>query len=91
MLRRFWFTFDLRTEVSPPPGTALGCGVTAASMHDAMRMLEEVVFEGRTPVVVNVVADVDVSTLDAGHVLPNMGNPVVAGVWFPLGYSRPYR
>jgi hypothetical protein len=31
----------------------------------------------------HVVEDVDVSQLDAGHVLPNMGDPTLRGVWFP--------
>jgi hypothetical protein len=35
------------------------------------------------PPVREVIEDVDVRTLDAGHVLPNMGDPSVRGVWFP--------
>jgi len=27
--------------------------------------------------------DVDVRALDGGHVLPNMGDPSVRGVWYP--------
>jgi hypothetical protein len=29
---------------------------------------------------------VDVSSLDPGHVPPNVGPPHVRGVWFPSGY-----
>jgi hypothetical protein len=29
------------------------------------------------------VEDVNVSELDAGRVLPNIGDPTVRGVWFP--------
>jgi hypothetical protein len=32
------------------------------------------------------VEDVDVSTLDRGHVLPNMGSVLVREVGFPFGY-----
>jgi len=35
------------------------------------------------PDAVKVTEDVDVSTLDAGHVLPNMYPPNERGVWFP--------
>jgi hypothetical protein len=38
------------------------------------------------PAVVQVVENVDVSTLDQKHVLPNIGDVTVRGVWFPLGY-----
>jgi len=30
---------------------------------------------------------VDVSTLDHGHVLPNMEVVLLRGVWFPKGYA----
>jgi hypothetical protein len=31
----------------------------------------------------HVTEDVDIQTLDQGHVLPNMGVPSERGVWFP--------
>jgi hypothetical protein len=33
--------------------------------------------------VLEVVTDVDVQTLDEGHVIPTMDLPNVRGVWFP--------
>lgn len=33
--------------------------------------------------VANIVEDIDVSSLDSGHVLPNIGNPAALGIWFP--------
>ena len=42
---------------------------------------------GELPTIAVLIEDVDVSTLDAGHVLPNMSPPVRRGVWFPLGYA----
>lgn len=33
------------------------------------------------------IEDVDVSTLDPEHVLPNTGVPAARGIWFPLGHS----
>jgi len=39
------------------------------------------------PEIKKVIENVDVSTLDAGHVLPNMSPPNIRGVWFPLRYN----
>jgi hypothetical protein len=63
----------------------MGCGITAYDAADAYTFLREQVFPtyGEEPVD-EIVENVDVSTLDEGHVRPNMGNPVVRGVWFPL-------
>jgi len=65
----------------------VGCGVTAFDLDDARRIVRERVFLGNAAAVVKIVEDVDVSTLDPGHVLPNMMPPNTRGVWFPLGYS----
>ena len=83
-LRRYWFTFPKSPEPTP---LTLGCGVTAYDDDDAMDILREYVFNGVQPSVAEVIVDVDVSTLDKSHVLPNMGATVVRGVWFPLGYD----
>jgi hypothetical protein len=61
--------------------------VTAYSLDDAKSLLDQSVFKDRTwPQVVEIIEDVDVSTLDRGHVIPNMEPPVWRGVWFPIGY-----
>lgn len=89
-LRRYWITFDFTSEDRPPPGTLIGCGVTAADLDDALGIVRNRVFQrAELPRVTEVREDVDVSTLDAGHVLPNMGVPSTRGVWFPLGYNEP--
>jgi hypothetical protein len=36
------------------------------------------------PELVHAVPNVDVSTLDPGHVLPNMLPPNTRGVWYPI-------
>lgn len=82
-LRRFWFEFAPGSDV--PAGLRLGCGVTAFDLDDARRMIRERVFRGDAPPAVKIVEDVDVSSLDPGHVLPNMFAPNTRGVWFPLG------
>lgn len=88
-LRRYWFEFGHSLSDRPPPGTLLGCGVTAYDDADAAKLIEERVFgQGRMPAVVRMTRDVDVSTLDRGHVQTSMGNVFVRGIWFPLGYQN---
>jgi hypothetical protein len=55
-----------------------------------LRLLRERVFRGlEVPEIVECRQDVDVSELDRSHVLPNMGDVTVRGVWFPLGPREP--
>ena len=79
-LTRYWFKV---------PGL-VGFGVTAFSLDDAFFLLEAegYLIDRRTEVVV----DIDVSTLDANHVLPNAGPASFRGVWFPcnnIGWVEP--
>jgi len=86
LLRRYWFEFE---PLSKPSPLNLGCGVTAYSYEDAVALMGELVFnqppfsEDPPPKIVRVLEDVDVSKLDQGHVIPNMGLVVDRGVWFP--------
>jgi hypothetical protein len=65
-------------------GTNLGCGVTAFGREDALGLIAEAVFAAKAmPPIKNVIEDVDITTLDEGHVIPNMGAPSERGVWFP--------
>jgi hypothetical protein len=91
-LRRFWFEFNL-----PPIGAAqpdawrhlrLGCGVTGYDEADCRRLLEShLLGTDPWPEETAVISDVDVRTLDGGHVLPNMEPPNVRGIWFPRGFQ----
>ena len=79
-LTRYWFKVpDL-----------FGFGVTAFSVEDALFLLEA---EGvLMPPEVEIIADVDVSQLDAKHVISNVGPPCFRGVWFPclnIGWGEP--
>jgi hypothetical protein len=86
-LKRYWFTFE---PSSAPNSLNLGCGVTAYDQRDAEAMLQDVVFRNaQVPTIREVVEDVDVSTLDPKHVLPNMDSCNRRGVWFPKGYPAP--
>jgi hypothetical protein len=87
MLHRFWFEFAVDRPQDLPPGARMGCGVTSPTVEEATALVRERVFGGMDlPPIRRVVSDIDISTLDPGHVRPNMGNPVVRGVWFPPGY-----
>ncbi len=80
---RFWLTFP---RFDYPTPLNIGCGVTAWNRDDAVSIVQSKVFDGLDFQWATISEDVDVSQLDPGHVLPNMGNPVERGVWFPLGY-----
>jgi hypothetical protein len=86
-LTRFWITFSVDRDRSNPPSYLLlsrGCGVTAQNLDDAIGLLKEKLFgDDPMPGVKSVVEDVDISTLDPGHVLPNIGISVDRGVWYP--------
>jgi hypothetical protein len=70
LLRRYWFR---------RPG-GFGFGVTAYSVEDAECLLLKA---GLARDWVEVVEDIDVSSLDEGHVLPNVGGVTFRGVWYP--------
>ena len=85
-LRRYWITFSLPPH-ELPVGTGFGCGVTAYGRDDALAMVSDLLFDGEEPPIESISEDVDISTLDEGHVRPNMGNPLRRGIWFPIGYD----
>ena len=81
MLHRYWLTFAPTTK---PDGLGLGCGITAYDEADARRLFETTVVPHVGPKkIVEIIKDVDVTTLDQGHVIPNMGIRSNRGVWFP--------
>jgi hypothetical protein len=85
-LARYWFRFEAQ---APPQPLNLGWGVSAYDYDDALALLRERVFRDAVlPQIVEVNENVDVSTLDSKHILPNMEDPTVRGIWFPRGYLR---
>jgi hypothetical protein len=85
-LKRYWFSFE---NLGKPSALNLGCGVTAYGYDDAINLLRERVFAGKElPRIVGCNEDLDVSTLDQKHVLPNIGLVTVRGIWFPQGYDE---
>jgi hypothetical protein len=88
LLRRYWFEFQFTISDPYTLGTLLGAGVTASSHEDALRLLRERVFSScPMPPIKKIVEDVSIESLDQNHVRPNMGDPTLRGVWFPLGYG----
>ena len=86
-LQRFWIEIEPCEQLS----VRSRCfGVTAWTYEDALHLLQEWVL-GDRPLsqIRSVVEDIDVSTLDEGHVRPNMGVVSRRGVWYPLGYESP--
>jgi hypothetical protein len=84
-LRRYWFEF----AVPDFDVLKLGCGVTAYDEKDAEAVIRDRIFKGGPlPPIRKIVADIDVRSLDAGHVVPNMGSVVWRGIWFPTGFEQ---
>lgn len=88
-LRRYWVKFQ---HTPAPSALALGVGVSAFGKEDALALIGERVFvEHELPPILEMIEDVDVRTLDEGHVIPNMGVVARRGIWFPLGYDEPLK
>jgi hypothetical protein len=87
-LHRYWIEFSISFEAAHPPGILAGCGVTAYNIDDALMIIKRKVFGNEDlPPIRQIAEDVDISTLDPGHVLPNMAVPTWRGVWFPRGFE----
>jgi hypothetical protein len=83
LLHRYWF----------PTRRGWGFGVTAYSLDDAKRLLQQIGWSDHVlDEITGVVEDIDIRTLDADHILPNMGPPNFRGVWYPrrnlIGYPE---
>lgn len=65
---------------------APGVGVTARSEEDALSLLRDAFGGEREPSSVKPIHDA--SELDQGHVVPNMGNWLRRGIWYPLGHEH---
>jgi hypothetical protein len=81
-LRRYWIEFPTGSMLS-----ALRYGVTAIDLTDALILIRgwESQFRrgGALPDPTVVIEDVDVGSLDPGHVAHSIAPPVWRGVWFP--------
>lgn len=84
-LKRYWFSIKKDREL--PIGISMGCGITAYNLEDAKKILSEQIFNNEPFQIEDVKENIDISTLDKGHVLLNMLPPNRRGVWFPMGYD----
>lgn len=76
-LHRFCVRFD-----DAPLSLRLGMGITGVDRGDAESLLAaSTLLAGQPLPVIREV--VDVRDLDQSHVVPNMGDPSIRGVWFP--------
>jgi hypothetical protein len=86
-LHRYWIEFEGSVFST---GFGPGCGVTAWTKEDAIALLRSGPFRDKQmPAVSAIKTDVDVSSLDEGHVLPNMEAPNRRGIWYPRGFALP--
>jgi hypothetical protein len=83
-LHRYW----IRLDSGDGRGREAKFGVTAYSETDALEIVRYLAFPAAgLPEIVEVVVDVDVRSLDQGHVIPNMHPPNWRGIWYPMGYG----
>ncbi len=87
--RRYWFEFEFDpNDHNVPVRLRHGCGVTAEDYDTAVALMAERVFKGAPlPPITKAIEDVDIASLDGNYVLPNMGLPLIRGIWFPVGYN----
>ena len=81
MLHRYWLKFK---PFSQPTSISLGCGIAAENIAAALAIFREQILPSEPNCQIDqIIEDVDIRTLDEGHVRPNMEVPVWRGVWFP--------
>jgi hypothetical protein len=79
-MKMFWIKFE---SISNPSVFNLGVGVTAISIEDALLVLKAEESLPRTESINSIVRVRSLEELDKNHVLPNIGNYGIRGVWFP--------
>ncbi len=90
-LTTYWIEFDPDFPADKlPAGTKIGCGVSALDQSDAINLVCKYVFSNTNhkPKINRIITPVDITAIDKKHVLPNMGNLLVRGIWYPLGYAE---
>jgi len=80
-MKIYWLKF---LEPAVSQGLGLGAGVTARDRADAAALVQDAFGDVR---IASIDPVDDVSSLDQGHVRPNMGNILIRGIWFPLGFD----
>lgn len=85
-LIRFWFIFESKSGLAP--AFKLGCSVTAYNFDDALELLHQKGIQHNGKVVLkDYIENIDITSLDPNHILPNILPPNFRGIWYPLGYN----
>ena len=71
-LRRFWFEIE----------KGHGVGVTAYSIDDARGIIKKEASLNCVEII-KIIEDIDIRSLDSGHVIPNIGPVNFRGIWYP--------
>jgi hypothetical protein len=92
LLTRFWLKFTVLESVAPVgimlDGGPFCFGITAYSYDDALHILRKDFTIPADAELSCVIEDVDISTLDTNHVLPNLTVPPSwRGIWYPAGFQ----
>lgn len=83
-LEKFWIRFK---TIPKPTVLNLGSGVTAFSKEDAMTIVEERLYKIFNDLeIIDIITVASLNDLDEKHILPNIGDPCLRGIWFPMGY-----
>lgn len=85
--KRYWIEFEIDLDDWGSPNSLLraGCGVTGVNLDDCLCLIQQQILNGaELPPMKRVIEDVDISTLDSNHVIPNMGLVIKRGIWFPI-------
>ncbi len=84
-MKIYWIEFDFKEYKSIPPGLIIGCGITTFDYSDALSILKTNIFKREEiPPIKHQIENVDISELDINHVIPNMGQSNIRGIWFPF-------
>ncbi|MBA3694977.1 MAG: hypothetical protein H0W77_16360 [Acidobacteria bacterium] len=74
LLTRYWFITNIQYNF----------GLTAYSIEDARKLIDEANKTFRFKFeIIEIIENIDISTLDENHILPNIGAPNFRGVWYP--------
>ncbi len=76
-LTKYWLTFNATNS------HALGIGVTAYSLEDAIRLVSEKLFKSEPLPAFEHRTVIRLEELEHNHVLPNIGLIMFRGIWFP--------
>jgi hypothetical protein len=89
LLIRYWFEFEQSDINELHPELITGCGITAFDYSDALSILKQIVFNGQPiPQFMDKKENVDIRTLEQRHVVVNMKDPTLRGVWYPGGFTN---